>query len=103
MALRFIRTATALAAAVCVAVGTSACSHDSSGTAAEGAVGADAPLKIPMNVYSRTLPYFQDMIRGVQDVAKQDGTPPSTSPTGRRIRNCSTTSWRMRSAPRPTA
>ena len=56
-----------------VALLTVACSHDTGAEDAGGAAGADSELKLAMNVYSRTLPYFQDMIRGVQDVASEDG------------------------------
>ncbi|WP_123026700.1 sugar ABC transporter substrate-binding protein [Mycolicibacterium stellerae] len=67
---RIARAATALASAVLLTV---ACSHDSGSSDSGGAAGVDSELKLAMNVYSRTLPYFQDMIRGVQDVAHEDG------------------------------
>jgi ABC-type sugar transport system substrate-binding protein len=73
MAPSYIRAATTLAAAVCLTLGANACSHDSTSSDSGRAVGADTALRIPMNVYSRTLPYLQDMIRGVQDVARKDG------------------------------
>jgi ABC-type sugar transport system substrate-binding protein len=69
-----ITKATSVLAAAALAVGLSACSQDTgAGGGATETVSADQPLKIAMNVYSRTLPYFQDMIRGAQDVAKEDG------------------------------
>ena len=68
---RYTKAAAALITAVLLTV---ACSHDTgTGNAAGGSAGVDGELRIAMNVYSRTLPYFQDMIRGVQDVAKEDG------------------------------
>ena len=70
---RIARAATALASAVLLTVGLGACSQDTGAGDAGGAAGADSELKLAMNVYSRTLPYFQDMIRGVQDVARDDG------------------------------
>ncbi|CAN5860556.1 hypothetical protein BH10ACT9_BH10ACT9_08150 [soil metagenome] len=69
---RITRAATILVATLAVSL--TACSQDAgTGGGATETVAADQDLKIAMNVYSRTLPYFQDMIRGAQDVAGEDG------------------------------
>lgn len=67
-----IKRKTAMAVLACLMVTLSGCSHDTS-SAAGRTVASGAQLKIAMNVYSRTLPYFQEIIRGVQDVAHADG------------------------------
>ncbi|WNG87819.1 sugar ABC transporter substrate-binding protein [Mycobacterium sp. ITM-2016-00317] len=74
MSMSSLSKAATLVATGALFVSLTACSQD---TGAQGGatetVAADQPLRLAMNVYSRTLPYFQDMIRGVQDQAEEDG------------------------------
>lgn len=66
------RTTRRVAVGVFVATLTStmaACSSGGSGGATEGG----GELTVALNIYSRTLPYFQDMVRGVESVADENG------------------------------
>ena len=65
----------ALTAAAGLVVSLAACSNDAdaNGGGGGGGGGGDDDLTLEFNVYSRSLPYFQDMIRGIQDVADEDG------------------------------
>jgi ABC-type sugar transport system substrate-binding protein len=67
---RRVRT---LAASAAVLAALSACSNSADADGGGGGGGGDGDLTLEMNVYSRSLPYFQDMIRGIQEVAEADG------------------------------
>jgi ABC-type sugar transport system substrate-binding protein len=66
-------TAVSLLAAAGLATSLTACSNDAGTGGATETVAADQELRIAMNMYSRTLPYFQDIIRGTEDAATADG------------------------------
>ena len=68
----FHRSLWALTASAGLVVSLAACSNDPAAGGGGGG-GGDGDLQVEFNVYSRSLPYFQDMIRGIQDAAKKDG------------------------------
>ncbi|NEK56989.1 sugar ABC transporter substrate-binding protein [Geodermatophilus sabuli] len=66
------RTAGALTAAGLV-LSLAACSGGSDEAAAAGGGGGDDDLTVEMNLYSRSLPYFQDFVAGAQERADAEG------------------------------
>ncbi len=61
----------AAAAAAALAVSLGACSSD--GGTAEAGSGEQEDLTFELNVYSRSLPYFQDFVAGAQERADAEG------------------------------
>jgi ABC-type sugar transport system substrate-binding protein len=68
---RFPRRAVTATVATGLLLSMAACSGDSGGSAA--AAGADKPLTLELNVYSRALPYYQDLVAGAEKTAKKLG------------------------------
>ena len=65
-----------LAATAGLALSLAACSNDAGGTApaaAAAGTGDGGDLTFEMNLYSRSLPYFQDVVAGAQQQAEDEG------------------------------
>jgi ABC-type sugar transport system substrate-binding protein len=67
---RFPRKAATATIAAGLALSMAACSSDGDGSAA---ASEDEPLTIELNVYSRALPYYQDLVAGAEKAAEELG------------------------------
>jgi ABC-type sugar transport system substrate-binding protein len=67
------RSLWAVTASVGLVMSLAACSNDATDDGGGGGGAGGEDLQLEFNVYSRSLPYFQDMIRGIEDVAEEEG------------------------------